>query len=71
MLSRVSLFTRLLVYIKTEKIYREYLKEDELTIIENLDLGDREQKYVHLKETQIYAKIVNEELDKVMDIFND
>ena len=24
-----------------------------------------------LRETQIYAKIVNEELDKAMDVFND
>ncbi len=24
-----------------------------------------------IKETQIYAKIVNEELDKAMDVFND
>jgi site-specific recombinase XerD len=24
-----------------------------------------------LKETQVYAKIVNEELDKAMDVFND
>ncbi len=33
--------------IKTEKTHREYLTEDELTIIEKLDLGDNEQKYVH------------------------
>ena len=33
--------------IKTEKTHREYLTEDELTIIENLDLGDSEQKYLH------------------------
>ena len=27
--------------------------------------------YAQLRETQIYAKIVNEELDKAMDVFND
>jgi len=24
-----------------------------------------------LKETQIYAKVINEELDKAMEVFND
>ena len=27
--------------------------------------------HANLKETQIYAKIINEELDKAMDVFND
>lgn len=27
--------------------------------------------HAQIKETQIYAKIVNEELDKAMDVFND
>jgi len=27
--------------------------------------------HAQLRETQIYAKIVNEELDKAMDVFND
>ncbi len=26
--------------------------------------------HAQIKETQIYAKIVNEELDKAMDVFN-
>ena len=27
--------------------------------------------HANLKETQVYAKIINEELDKAMDVFND
>jgi integrase/recombinase XerD len=37
----------------------------------SLDKVSKLMGHAHLKETQIYAKIVSEELDKAMDVFND
>ena len=37
----------------------------------SIDKVSKLMGHAQLKEMQIYAKIVNEELDKAMDIFND
>ena len=37
----------------------------------NIDKVSKLMGHAQLRETQIYAKIVNEELDKAMDVFND
>ena len=37
----------------------------------SIDKVSKLMGHAQIKETQIYAKIVNEELDKAMDIFND
>ena len=37
----------------------------------SIDKVSKLMGHAQLRETQIYAKIVNEELDKAMDVFND
>ena len=37
----------------------------------SIDKVSKLMGHAQIKETQIYAKIVNEELDKAMDVFND
>ncbi len=37
----------------------------------SIDKVSKLMGHAAIKETQVYAKIVNEELDKAMDVFND